>query len=57
MHTTSGIKYWGFIGKPSASLAGKVFYRLIGKRPRNPQHSIPQSLAVMLRNATAIDIA
>jgi len=47
---TSGIKYWGFINMPSALVAGKLFYQLIGKRSRTPQHSIPQPLAVIIKN-------
>ena len=34
---TRGIKHWGFIGLPSASLAGKFLYRLRDKQPRTPQ--------------------
>jgi hypothetical protein len=41
---TSGIKYWGFIGLSSASPAGNLFYRLIGKCSRTPQHFIPPSV-------------
>lgn len=52
---TSDIKYWGFIGKPGASLAGKLLYQLIGKCSRTTQHSIPRSLSASLKAEQSIN--